>query len=281
MRGGIGCYAGHAVCASQNGVSVETIPGHRCADPCPGVLPVPAEEPRSGLAELKDLKAHTAAACDQATAVPTKKYTDALQALIRELKLHRDFREALVVQQELNLISPPTNAAPTLAEGSSPMAPPPALQRLRRNYQTEVQAATKPLLTKYQASLEALLQRLMQAGDLAGIDAVQQEIKAVKSGVSSISANVAGYVETVWSWGTQEKITFWRDGKALLNTTPMRYQPIDATRIRVLYSDGGVWKDAYVIKFDFAKGTFAATHVAGSVINGKFLSRAPPADERR
>ena len=126
----------------------------------------------------------------------------------------------------------------------------------------------------------------MQAGDLDGIDAVQQELKAVKAGVSSINTTTAGYVDTVWAWGppgangAQEKITFWRDGKALLNATAMRYQPVDPTRIKVLYSDGGVWKNAYTATFDFAKGTMTATHVTGAVIHGRYLSRCQPDAER-
>lgn len=118
------------------------------------------------------------------------------------------------------------------------------LAALRTRYQSAVEAATRPIQTKYLAELEGMKKRALERKDLNAAIQVDEEMKrlmpAPQSGQIRSADDLKAYLsDTTWSWGRTEseavsRLTFRKDGTYVINRdAPLPWSVVDEKVVKM------------------------------------------------
>lgn len=123
--------------------------------------------------------------------------------------------------------------------------------QLKAQHKKALTQAVEPINRRYQASLEPLLRRATQAGDLDTALKIQNELKAIQSGDLRAALD-----DSKWEWvrpDVKETVQFFKDGTLKHQLFPGTWELVDSHSIRIK----AVWGES-ILRFNEDFTTFEA-----------------------
>ena len=137
------------------------------------------------------------------------------------------------------------------AEDAKESKDPAELTQVRNTFQTQMKAATTPIIQRYLQQLDALKKQLGGKGDVNGAVAVQKEIDAFAiKAEKPVDINIKNLLSSSWdvrttTGGYKATWTFNEDGSMMTSDKRSGIWELTKDKVAIHWADG--WNDAFTL----------------------------------